>query len=375
MTNINPPPEDVLLKNVLQRSDQIALEDEANLKEHVIGPVLRALGWDTGDPAQVKLEFSTYANRGNVDYGLFCDGRPTVFLEVKRAGTDLDKPSPVTQESPEDQLFRYLQPDPHNEPLVPIAILTNGFEWRLYYTQAADNEWLFVSLDLLNRELVDVAIARDVAVELQAYLGRQSVCEGSAEAKAKDVVAERQRWHQLVRDVLPNLWKRFKSDVEDKFDEDLIPEEILRALQHLIRTERDITDADETTDEHPGLGTGRRPAQRITAIRLLDHERRSRTSREALSNLWELLRETLGQDFGDKLLEQEEALGALIKRGVNGTTPFQPWRTNQHLSGTDYWADLYGGTDEIITRMRRICRAFGYNRDDLRIQVDGEWLD
>lgn len=380
MTNTDPTLEHVLLRNVLERRDELSSEDEANLKEHVIGPVLRALEWDTGDPGQVRVEYPTDNQAGKPDYCLLCDGKPMAFVEAKRPGADLDRQTPTTlsgiqtMESPEEQLLRYLKPANESDPMVPIGVLTNGFEWRFYYTGTVEHEWRLLTLNLEKSEFIDEVTARDTAAEFQTYLGRKPICEGSAEATAQVRVAAQKRWHELVERVLPVLWKQFKSNVEDKFDEDLTPEEILGALQDLVRTEHDVP-TEETENDDPEPNAGRQSVRRITSIDLSGDVRESRKTRDALLNLWNLLREKHSSEFDQIVEDPTKCLKSLIRRGVEGESPFKEEYTNEHLAATDYWVNLYAGTDLAINYMRRICKAFGYERHELRIQVDGEWLD
>lgn len=66
-----------------------AYTNEAAVREGIIVPVLRELGWDTNDPDQVSPE---YPNEGGfADYGLFNrPGRMAVVIEAKAVGRSLD---------------------------------------------------------------------------------------------------------------------------------------------------------------------------------------------------------------------------------------------------------------------------------------------
>ena len=62
-------------------------QSEALTRYALIDPLLRELGWDTADPAQVVPEYRS----GNVsaDYALLADGRPAMMVEAKKLGTPL----------------------------------------------------------------------------------------------------------------------------------------------------------------------------------------------------------------------------------------------------------------------------------------------
>ena len=64
-------------------------ESETRTKYALIDPILRSLGWDTEDPAQVKLEYGMDHKREDarrVDYALFQPGdssKPHILIEAK----------------------------------------------------------------------------------------------------------------------------------------------------------------------------------------------------------------------------------------------------------------------------------------------------
>ncbi|MDW8120024.1 MAG: hypothetical protein RMK40_05210 [Chloroflexota bacterium] len=61
---------------------------EAQTRYSLIDPLLRALGWDTEDPTQVRVEESTGA--GTADYALLdASGKAHMYLEAKRLGRPL----------------------------------------------------------------------------------------------------------------------------------------------------------------------------------------------------------------------------------------------------------------------------------------------
>ena len=118
------------LKNMKSNSNLFQL-DEASTKQCVILRILRTLGWDFDNPDEVTPEY-TVENR-RVDYSLRLRNENKIFLEVKRAGEDLNN------EKHEDQLLEY-----SFRQGVELAVLTNGMTWWLYlreHTQP-DKEFL-----------------------------------------------------------------------------------------------------------------------------------------------------------------------------------------------------------------------------------------
>ncbi|MYD73835.1 MAG: hypothetical protein F4Y11_06215 [Chloroflexi bacterium] len=115
-----------------------ALQQSETLTRYaLIDPLLRGLGWDTGDPSQVLPEYRSAA--GSADYALLgLSGSPQVMVEAKKLGTHLDVK--VRQ-----QVTSYCQ-----EEGVPFAVITDGRRWEIYdiFQPAAMKDSLVATLDL-----------------------------------------------------------------------------------------------------------------------------------------------------------------------------------------------------------------------------------
>ncbi len=97
---------------------------EETTKQALILPLLDILGFSPFDPTRVKAEFGAdfpgaKANE-RVDYALFCQNVPVMFIEAKPYGAKLSNHSP--------QLARYF----NSTPEVTIGAITNGQEWRFF---------------------------------------------------------------------------------------------------------------------------------------------------------------------------------------------------------------------------------------------------
>lgn len=97
---------------------------EETTKQALILPLLDILGFSPFDPTKVKAEHSSDfpgAKSGErVDYALFCNGAPVMFVEAKAFSQKLDNHCP--------QLSRYY----NATPAVAVAAITNGREWRFF---------------------------------------------------------------------------------------------------------------------------------------------------------------------------------------------------------------------------------------------------
>lgn len=107
---------------------------EETTKQALILPLLDILGFSAYDPNKVRAEhFSDFPGAKiseRVDYALFCNGVPVMFIEAKAHNQNLTNHCP--------QLGRYFNATPE----VAIAAITNGEEWRFF-------------TDLVNKNVMD----------------------------------------------------------------------------------------------------------------------------------------------------------------------------------------------------------------------------
>src|SRR5664280_959291 len=98
---------------------------EQDTKAALIVPVLRALGWDTEDLEDVKLEYKRLTSDNPVDYALFLLREPRLFIEAKALGVHIDDHKWTSQ------ILAYA-----TVAGVEWVALTDGNEWRIYNSHA-----------------------------------------------------------------------------------------------------------------------------------------------------------------------------------------------------------------------------------------------
>ncbi len=107
---------------------------EETTKQALILPLLDILGFSPYDPTKVKAEhaadFPGAKSGERVDYALFCNGVPVMFIEAKPFSANLNNHCP--------QLSRYYNATPE----VTVGAITNGREWRFF-------------TDLVNKNIMD----------------------------------------------------------------------------------------------------------------------------------------------------------------------------------------------------------------------------
>ena len=108
--------------------------NEQAVRQGIVDPLLRSLGWPTDDTQVVYPEYRV--GSGEVDYAL-CHppSTPRVFIEAKRVGNI---------EGAEKQLFEY-----DSLIRVPIAVLTDGREWRFFHP-TGEGTWMERKIRELN---------------------------------------------------------------------------------------------------------------------------------------------------------------------------------------------------------------------------------
>ncbi|MBV6306520.1 type I restriction enzyme HsdR N-terminal domain-containing protein [Candidimonas humi] len=130
---------------------------EETTKQALILPLLDILGFSPYDPTKVKAEYGAdfpgVKASERVDYALFSNDIPVLFIEAKTYSADLTNHCP--------QLARYYNATPE----VAVAAITNGREWRFFAD--LDNR------NIMDREpflVVDFASgAEDIAEQLERF--------------------------------------------------------------------------------------------------------------------------------------------------------------------------------------------------------------
>ena len=123
-------PLESLLKLVEQLQRRIAThgdalrQNEALTRYVLIDPLLRELGWDTADPAQVVAEYKSGSS--SADYALLSNGRPIMIVEAKKLGTQL--------QDAVSQVINYCTQEGYD-----YFAVTDGGRWEVYETHKRGN--------------------------------------------------------------------------------------------------------------------------------------------------------------------------------------------------------------------------------------------
>jgi hypothetical protein len=137
----------------------VHITNEEMTKQALIIPFIQILGFDVFNPLEVRAEYS--ADFGNkkgerVDYALFKDNEPIIFIEAKPINENLN--------NHDAQLSRYFNSTTN----VKLAILTNGSEYRFFTDLNVNNvmdDAPFLTVDLLNIKDSDIENLNKLRIE------------------------------------------------------------------------------------------------------------------------------------------------------------------------------------------------------------------
>ena len=180
-------------------------QNEALTRSSLIDPLLRGLGWNTGEPSQVVPEFGipSHPNK-SADYALFANSeRPCLIIEAKKLGTPLHDATVQANGYCHQDGFAYF-------------VVTDGRHWSLYDT--------FSRKPLNERRILEIDISRDDLTSIclrLLNLWRQRFIDGN------------DRFDEYVA-IHPQPSSKVKDDQdEDRTEPDLDPSESWMSLTEL----------------------------------------------------------------------------------------------------------------------------------------------
>ena len=169
--------------------------NEAAVSNGIVRRLLDALDWPIYNPQVIIPEYSVEGRR--VDFAL-CHppSKPIVFIEVKQVGNI---------EGAERQLFEYAFHEG-----VPIAILTDGREWRFFHPTAQGDyrERKVHEMDLTEND------SEKSAERLNKYLNYESIRTGEA-AKAIEEDYRNVSRQRQVATRLPEAWSKLVEEADE----------------------------------------------------------------------------------------------------------------------------------------------------------------
>ena len=208
------------LKQFSERAIKIqeACDNEEQTKVSLVNPYIEMLGYDVRDPLMVRLEYTSDIGKHGekVDYAILRDGKPTILIEAKSAGTHFDRGKAPTQ------LQRYFMASE-----AELAALTNGLVWHWY--RATPGSYKLESAPFLSHD-----VRKPIPHELDWLL---HVSEPHFDPKKTRYQAE----EQMVTSKSLEWIEGVRKGPTDEFIRFLIREQgIGRASSHMVNTTRNV---------------------------------------------------------------------------------------------------------------------------------------
>lgn len=94
-------------------------QNEMAVRDQLVNPILRGLGWNPEDPEEVRPNVST--EEGVPDYSLIKNDSTVLFIEVKKLSVDVEQREVISQ------LAKYCFGEG-----MKYGVLTNGVIWILF---------------------------------------------------------------------------------------------------------------------------------------------------------------------------------------------------------------------------------------------------
>jgi hypothetical protein len=221
---------------IISRLDSVVGKGEQATRQALILPLIESLGYDIWNPDEVcpeyEADFKKAGNKERVDYAIFVDSLPRIYIETK--------PYPTTLEAHQPQLARYF----NSTPSVSLAILTNGIEYW-FYTDSKEPNMMdpepFHTLNLVTSEVGLEVLGRfqklvyapeairDLAVELSYSAKMMALFRRELDLRTTDPSDAFVRW-VLDQDMYDG---RITSNVLERF-RPLVKKSLQRVIREIV---------------------------------------------------------------------------------------------------------------------------------------------
>ena len=326
-----------VIRDIREKIMKGVFKNEAQVSMGVVVRLLRELGWNTDDPKSVGAEHPIGSRR--VDYALMQEPfGPVVLIEVKRVGR--------LREKGEDQLFDYCAKQG-----VPLAVLTDGKEWRFYYPGGMGT--------YEQRRFATVNLVEHDAAECACRLGRYLECRAVASGKAQSNVSTDYETHWkriVVRKEFGSVLNSLVKEADPRFVA-LFRDEVERRCQ--IRPDEDVVREFLTTPPSLCPDTDGPPTGNGGPSITLDGEtRRYRKRSELLVDVFSTLAR---RDLA--FLERFDVAWGFRKRVARSRKELRPDRDSAfaRLPG-GWWIHIRCSNETAEKLVRKACEVAGVDR-------------
>lgn len=321
-------------------------QNEMAVRDHIINPILRSLGWNPEDPEEVQPNIST--QEGIPDYTLIKNGKEVLFIEAKKLSVDIEQKEVIRQ------LAKYCFGEG-----MKYGVLTNGSVWILF---RAFQE----GTTMYERIVWKTDIEGD---EITATIRRLNTISKENIENIENLIKKLQIldeiWQSLLdepEEIIKGLMPVFNKLINEgypgyKFEATEIEDFLKERIKELITPTEEIA----IIPPEKQIWEGTRPRK----IRIGQDIFEIRNSYEILIHTAEwLIRK-------GKLKKSDCPISIGRKRHLINTTPKHRYGDNfrapKMLSNGTY-IEVHYSTAGCISNARKLLEKFGYSKNMLRVE-------
>lgn len=324
-------------------------KNEQAVREQIVNPILRNLGWDPENPEEVQPNVSI--EEGVPDYSLIKNGKAILLVEAKKLSVDVEQKEVIRQ------LAKYSFSEG-----TKYGVLTNGAVWvliRSFEEGTSLTERIVWKTDLENEDLPKVlrkitAISKTNVEHMEVLVKKVKILDDIWQSLLDEP-------EEMIRSLMPVVTSLISQGYPDYQFEDTEIEDLLKErVKEIISGPSDGDTDIEPEDTKRGLGGN------LRKMKLKGEVFELRNSFEILVNTANWLIKT------GKLRPPDCPVG--IGGGKRNLINKEP----KHKYGDDFhapkklsnglWIETHANTASIINYAKRLLERFGVSPDVLTIE-------
>lgn len=204
--------------NVKERIEYITNEEMT--KQSLINPFIQVLGFEIFNPLEVRLEYTADFGKKKgekVDYALFKDGEPIIFIEAKSLTENLSNHNA--------QLARYF----NSTQDVKLGILTNGIEYKFFTDLDSNN-----IMDSTPFLVINILELKENDIENLSKLRKDNFDSDGLINYAEELVYTN-TLNKSLKDLLKNPSDEFIRFIVKDFSETRVTDKVIDRFRPLVK--------------------------------------------------------------------------------------------------------------------------------------------
>lgn len=340
----------------IKKYQELYLKNETAVRNQIINPILKALGWNIEDPGEVIPEETT--EDGNADYSLTKDSERLLFIEAKNMSKDVEAYQYL------QQLAKYSVSEG-----VDFGLLTNGKKWLLLRTYETNTR-------ISDRKLWVVDILEDdmekIILRLKS-ISKENIDNLNLLIRKQDLLSE--TWQTILSSPetlvkpISKIIKKQILDNDNKFSDEEVEEFTMMKLIQLTKNKEQLPqqshekykESQKNTSIRRGSQTARK---KPTKIIIRDFSKDIRSFKDVLV-------ETANYLMDNKLLaETKIPISSGYKRYILNKTPNH--QNGEHFTAPErlhcrYFVETHNSAQKHIEYAKRLLKESSISENDLKI--------